>query len=47
MIREIWEKWCREAADKAGLTVEELKRRLANNEAVLEILATIDTKEEQ
>jgi len=32
---------------KAGITVEELKRRLANNKAMLEIRATIDTKEEQ
>ena len=32
-----WEHWCKQAADKAGINVEELKKKLENDEACLEI----------
>lgn len=38
----LWEKWCREAAERAGITIEELKKRLAAGEHVLQITTVID-----
>jgi hypothetical protein len=43
-LNEVWEKWCREAADKAGISIEEVKRRLAFDEGALEIHAIVDKK---
>lgn len=39
--KDIWEKWCREAAANAGITVEELKAKLDAGDGYLDIRATV------
>jgi hypothetical protein len=39
-LTELWERWVRQAADEAGISTDELKRRLDSGEACLEIRAT-------
>lgn len=39
---KIWEHYCRQAAHKAGISVEEVKSRLANDTACLQISFTAD-----
>ncbi len=40
-IKDIWEKWCQEAAANANITVEELKAKLDAGEGYLDIKATV------
>ena len=40
-MRPLWRKWCDEAAVKAGITSEELDRRLTAGEAELHIHAIV------
>lgn len=40
-LREIWQRWVKQAADAAGVSVEEIERRLAAGEGELEIRAIV------
>jgi hypothetical protein len=41
---EQWEIWLRRIADKEGITVEEVRRRLAAGEASLQLDLIVDTR---
>lgn len=43
-LKGMWEIWCEQAATKAGISVDELKKRLCEDDnACLEISAVIST----
>lgn len=44
-MTELWDKLCEQAANKAGISLDELKRKLESDEAYLEIKATLDAEQ--
>jgi hypothetical protein len=40
-LKEIWQRWIKQAAEERGVTVHEITERLKNGEAVMEIKCTL------